>query len=368
MTPIEQSSNSGAKRGFTLIELLVVIAIIALLIGMLLPALSEARRVARTTICGNDLSQYSKALAMYASENKDAMQSLNWQPYTGAATAGYYPSQFADLARSTPDPLIAVTKQAVNIIRSRSSNTAMTVPTSWIPTVLYNHLALQDYLARRIPEAAVVCPEDRSRVSWQKAYADNPTQWWTSGFAQDASALDAEHKDRLPFSSSYNMTSSMWSPYDYTSGNNGADGLSSSGWGLFQVYTGANEQIGKRKWTDVAFPFGKVFMYDDGARHFSKIQYFCLYPDAKQPFGFFDGSVRVKKTQDCNPGKDYTAGPPTMNTSTFGTTYDNTDPSNAYWPLLRDGSRGIAQFKATYFVTTSNGLRGCDFGSGEVYP
>ena len=59
------------KRGFTLIELLVVIAIIALLVSILMPALSKVREQARQTVCGTNLHQFGLALTQYTGDNDD---------------------------------------------------------------------------------------------------------------------------------------------------------------------------------------------------------------------------------------------------------------------------------------------------------
>jgi len=61
------------KRGFTLVELLVVIAIIALLMGILMPALSRVRQLAFRMVCGTNLSGIGKAMLIYANDYEDEL-------------------------------------------------------------------------------------------------------------------------------------------------------------------------------------------------------------------------------------------------------------------------------------------------------
>ena len=97
------------KRAFTLIELLVVIAIIAILVALLLPALSSAKAHARSTVCKNQLLQMGLALKMYVDEHQERYpygispsDPLSFNSSWCAKLLPYYPVQWTNAAYHCP--------------------------------------------------------------------------------------------------------------------------------------------------------------------------------------------------------------------------------------------------------------------------
>ena len=68
------------KNGFTLMELLVVISVIAMLMGILMPALGKARMLGRRTVCKSNLRNLGYAFRMYLDEYGDVMPPAAMMP------------------------------------------------------------------------------------------------------------------------------------------------------------------------------------------------------------------------------------------------------------------------------------------------
>ncbi|MEQ8770403.1 MAG: prepilin-type N-terminal cleavage/methylation domain-containing protein [Phycisphaerales bacterium] len=352
------------RRAFTLIELLVVIAIIALLIGILLPALGKARASARNVLSQSNMRSLGQASNNYAADFSDYIAAYSWRANKAERMLGVGGSD-EETVVEFPTNLRAVQQQNTHILRrltGRINNDEVNGPgtgrilgfSTRLPQRRFTHLVIFDYLTAAMPEPIAASPLDRNMVRWQSdpldlsdvpyrngnpnpgIYDDDPNwerpnTWQRWAYAATYQTVPAAwNQDRVP----------TWVPVGDTP----------------HLMSGDDSILtGYRKYTQVAFPGGKVYMFEEFDRFTSSDGIAWMYPEAKCNLLFFDGSVRGESSAASNPG---------WNPATPDILWRQKWVPLDTFPTHHKGEPGDLWFQ--YYRWTREGLQGIDYGGSEI--
>lgn len=331
------------RRAFTIIELILLLLTLA---GIFLPAMRSARSAARETVCLNNQKQLAVASMSYAADFKDGLATFSWTPEYIASAMNDPANVLAAGVRPQSD-MDASAIQATLIIRKRSNDAEFKHPDGWQPHTLWSALVLIDYLAARLPEPILVCPQDRARQSW------------LSG--ANATELPAPPHSAWRYSSSYALVPAVYTPNRFsTDGGSLRQGADQS---TLVHAPGAESRyrLKPRRMSEIMFPMNKAHWFEQTGWHTRGGARFFTDGAAMSNLAFMDGRVVPSLSAATNPGGYVSVdGKVEAATITYSPRAFLGEPG---WNEDAGSSTQPGRYQWTLL-----GLRGVDFGAPEAQP
>ena len=343
------------RRGFTLLETAAVVGMVSLLLGVLAPAVKQARVSARGSVSAGNLAFIGQGTAMYALDHEGRLFSYNWGP-------GSYLMPDGKTRTATSDQDAASWQNTEILMRRTGRIEGETRFQNFAARLVhrrYTHLILMDYLDEPFPSARFADPLDANLMQWQANPADvsaaNNIPYAAgskvpAGFDAPTGWNNLGVRQRWAFASSYQRTFSAWNP-DGIGGEPAFAPIASTPH-LAIVTGGGVDLLSGRNFAEIAFPSAKVHMFEEFDRRQAGSPYFA-YDHAAPLKVMFDGSINDRPSGEANPS---------WNSALGKTPWRQTYVPIHTFPVPLDGL-GSTTLLSQRYRWTMGGLKGTDYNT-----